>query len=78
MGCSFISRDNYNVYYGRILKEVLKMITLSVLLIALLVVAIVAALALLAGGAGLILTFGDLLVCGLIIVGLVKLFNRKK
>ena len=54
------------------------MITFSVLLIALLTVAIVAALVILAGGAGLLLTVGDLIVCVLIIVGLIKLFRRKK
>ena len=54
------------------------MITFSVLLIALLVVLTVAALVVLASGAGLILVFGDLIVCGLILWGIIKLFKRKK
>lgn len=54
------------------------MITLSLLVIGLLVMAIVSALALLAGGAGLIAVFGDILVAGLIVLGIIKLFKRKK
>ena len=50
------------------------MITLTILLIAAIVVACIA----LACGAGFIVAFGDLILCGLIIYGLFKLFRRKK
>ena len=54
------------------------MVLFSVLLVALLVISIVAALVVLTSGAGLILAFGDLIVCGLILWAIVKLFKRKK
>ena len=50
------------------------MITFSILMIVLLVIATILA----AFGAGFLAVFGDILVCGLIIYGLVKLFRRKK
>lgn len=54
------------------------MITFIVLLITLLSLVAAAALIVLAGGAGVILAFGDLIVCGLIIGLIVRLFKRKK
>lgn len=54
------------------------MITFSILSIALLVIAVVATIIALACGAGFIAVFGDLIVCGLIIGLLIKLFRRKK
>ena len=54
------------------------MITLSVILITLLSLAIAAALVVLAGGAGIILAFGDLIICALVIWLLVKLFRRRR
>ena len=54
------------------------MITLTILLTILLSVAIVVASIALACGAGFIVAFGDLIVCGLIIWLFVKLFRRKK
>lgn len=54
------------------------MITLSILLIAIVAIAIIAAIIALVGGAGVIVAFGDLIVCGLIIWLLVKLFRRRK
>ena len=50
------------------------MITLTALLIVALVIAIVA----LVFGTGIAFVFGDLIVCGLFIWLLVKLFKRKK
>lgn len=50
------------------------MITFSILMIVLLTLAVVLA----TFGAGFLAVFGDLLMCGLIIVGLVKLLRRKK
>ena len=54
------------------------MITFTILLVAVLAVAIVAACIALACGAGFIAAFGDLIVCGLIIGLIVKLFRRRK
>ena len=54
------------------------MITLCALLIGLIAMAIVSALVLLVGGAGFLVVFGDLIVCGLILWGIIKLFTRKK
>lgn len=45
---------------------------------ALLVMLVLCAVAILLGGVGLALTFGDIIICGLLIYGLVKLFTRKK
>lgn len=53
------------------------MITFSILLFALLTVAVVVGVVALACGASFFLLFGDLIVCGLIIWLLVKLFRRK-
>lgn len=54
------------------------MITFAILLIALLVFAVITAFCIVAGGAGIILIFGDLVICGAIIWLLVHLFRRKK
>ena len=54
------------------------MITLSILLVALLAVVIVAAFITVVSGAGFIIAFGDVIVCGLIIGLIIKLFKRKK
>lgn len=54
------------------------MITLTVLTTILLSIAIITAVIALMCGAGFIVVFGDLLVCGLIIALIVKLFKRKK
>lgn len=54
------------------------MITFTVLLIALLIFAVAATLAVLAGGAGLLLVFGDIIVAGLIVWLIVHLFRRWK
>jgi hypothetical protein len=54
------------------------MITLAVILVTLLSLVIAAALIVLAGGAGVILAFGDLIVCALIIGLVVRLFKRRK
>lgn len=53
------------------------MITFCILLIALFVIAFVAAWVLIACGAGLIAWLGDLIVFGLIIALLIKLFKKK-
>lgn len=53
------------------------MITFAIILTVLLSLAIAAALIMLAGGAGLILGFGDLIVCGIIIGLIVRLFKRR-
>lgn len=53
------------------------MITFAILLVVLLSLAIAAALVILAGGAGVVLAFGDLIICGGIIWLLVKLFKRR-
>ena len=54
------------------------MITFTILLITLLVLGIVTALVVLAGGAGIILAFGDLIVCGLFLWLIIRLFRRRK
>lgn len=54
------------------------MITFIVLLIALLSLAVAAALIALAGGVGFLLAFGDLIVCGLIIGLIIRLFRRRR
>ena len=53
------------------------MITFTIILITLLALAAAAALIVLAGGVGVVLAFGDLIVCGGIIWLLVKLFKRR-
>ena len=53
------------------------MITLTIILIALLSLIIAAALIVLAGGAGFILAFSDLFVCGLVIWVIIRLFRRR-
>lgn len=53
------------------------MITFAIILIAALSLVVATALIVLAGGAGVILAFGDLIVCGGIIWLLVKLFKRR-
>jgi hypothetical protein len=54
------------------------MITFAVLLITLLSLIIATALVILAGGAGIIFALGDVIVCGVIIWLIVRLFRRKK
>ena len=54
------------------------MIIFTVLLLALLGAALVGTIVALTCGAGIIALFGDVIVCGLIIWLLVKLFRRKK
>lgn len=54
------------------------MFTFAVLLITLLIFAVIAAFCIVAGGTGIILIFGDLVICGAIIWLLVRLFMRKK
>lgn len=53
------------------------MITFIVLLVTIVSLIIAAALIVLAGGAGIILAFGDLIVCGLIIGLIIRLFRRR-
>lgn len=53
------------------------MITLTIILVALLSLIAAAALIILAGGAGFILAFGDLIVCGTVIWLIVRLFRRR-
>jgi hypothetical protein len=59
------------------MKEETNMITFTVILIALLALIIAAALVVLAGGAGVILAFGDLIVCAGIIWLIIRLFRRR-
>lgn len=54
------------------------MITFTILLVTLLSLIIATALIILAGGAGIIVAFGDVIVCGLIIFVIVQLFKRRK
>ena len=54
------------------------MITFAILLITLLTFLIVSAVCIIAGGAGIILIFGDLIVCGVIIWLIIRLFRRKE
>lgn len=54
------------------------MITFLVLLVTIVSLLIAAALIILAGGAGFILAFADVIVCGLIIGLIIKLFRRRK
>ena len=54
------------------------MITFAIIMIALLSLVAAVALIVLAGGAGVLLAFGDLIVCGGIIWLLVKLFRRRR
>lgn len=53
------------------------MITFAILLCAAIIVAIIAAYVLIVCGAGILAIFGDLIICGLIIALLVKLFKKK-
>ena len=54
------------------------MITFTILLTALLTVAIVAAVIAVACGAGFVALFGDLIICGLLIWIIVRLFRRRR
>lgn len=54
------------------------MFTFAFLLISLLVFAVISAICIVAGGAGIILILGDVIVCGAIIWLLIRLFRRKK
>ena len=53
------------------------MITFLVLLVTIVSLLIAAALIVLAGGAGFILAFADVIVCGLIIGLIIRLFRRR-
>lgn len=54
------------------------MITFIILVVTVLSLLIAAGLVILAGGAGFILAFADLIVCGLIIYFIIRLFRRKR
>ena len=54
------------------------MITFTILLVTLLSLIIATALIILAGGAGLIVALGDVIVCGLILYVIIRLFVRRK
>ena len=54
------------------------MITFFILLITVVSLLIATALVILAGGAGIILALSDLIVCGLIIWAIIRLFRRGK
>lgn len=54
------------------------MFTFFALVITLLTVIIAAAIMILAGGAGFIIAFADVIVCGLIIYCIIRLFMRRK
>lgn len=54
------------------------MITFTILLITLLAFLIISAICIIAGGAGIILLLGDLIICGAIIWLIIRLFRRKK
>ncbi len=59
------------------MKEELTMLTLAIIAIALISLVIAAVLAVVLGGAGIILVFGDLLVCALIIGLIVRAIIRR-
>ena len=54
------------------------MFTFTIILVTILSLILATALIILAGGAGLIVAFGDLIVCGLIIGLVVRLFRRMR
>ena len=54
------------------------MIIFTILLIAALILAAVTAIAILIGGAGVAIVFGDLIVFGLIVWAIIRLFRRRK
>ena len=54
------------------------MIILTVLLVALLAIVAVSIVTLLLSGVGLVAVFGDLIVFGFIVYGLIKLFKKRK
>ena len=54
------------------------MITFLVLLVTIVSLLIAAALVILAGGAGFILAFADVIVCGLIIGLIIRIFRRRR
>lgn len=54
------------------------MITFFAVLITLLTLAVIAAVAIIIGGAGCLLVFGDLIVCGLIVYFIIRLIRRRK
>ena len=53
------------------------MITFIIILVTLLSLAIAAALIALAGGVGFLLAFGDLIVCGMLIGLIIRIFRRR-
>ena len=54
------------------------MITFLALLITLIALAIISTLIVLAGGAGIILAFGDVIVCVMIVGLIIRLFTRRR
>ena len=54
------------------------MITFMALLITLIALAIISTLIVLAGGAGIILAFGDVIVCVMIVGLIIRLFTRRR
>lgn len=54
------------------------MITFIILFVSLLALAIMIAASLLLGGAGILVVFGDAVVCALILWAIIRLFRRKK
>lgn len=75
---SYHLRVKSNRSYENNIKEDNNMITLSILTMILLSIAIAIAVIALTCGAGFIIAFGDLIVLGLIIVLIIKLFKKKK
>lgn len=53
------------------------MITFAILLITLLIFAVITAFCIVAGSAGIILIFSDLIICGAIIWLIIRLIRRK-
>lgn len=54
------------------------MVMFTILLIALAVIAVAAIIAAIVGGAGLLVMFGDLIVFGLIVWVIIRLFRRRR
>lgn len=74
-GYSFLFiRDKYTLYYG---KEVLQMITFTVLLLTILALAIIGAVATGVVGVATLLAFGDVIVC-VMLVGIILKYLFKK
>lgn len=71
-------REKYSFYYGMILKEDKTMITFIVTLITLLSLAAFAAVLILVGGTGFVIAFGDVIVCGLIILLIIRFIIKRR